>query len=183
MKKILTIFAFIALLSANTFVAEASVIQTDQPTLEINILSSKTLSGIAGDYVTVLGEIKNTGTTTISHITTYLSLVDTANRLPVDLEDWSAEKGQYVGSIDASSTLPLQWKIHFVKQGTYTLSIIANIEGQDKPITSAITYFNVAQKKNLDPGHVLPVALGEPIVILLIFGILHYRRERKIKRM
>jgi cyclic lactone autoinducer peptide len=176
MKKILTIFAFIALLSANTFVAEASVIQTDQPTLEINILSSKTLSGIAGDYVTVLGEIKNTGTT-------YLSLVDTANRLPVDLEDWSAEKGQYVGSIDASSTLPLQWKIHFVKQGTYTLSIIANIEGQDKPITSAITYFNVAQKKNLDPGHVLPVALGEPIVILLIFGILHYRRERKIKRM
>ena len=146
--------------------------------MEINIISSKTLSGTAGDYVTVKGEIKNASSQPIANITTYLSLVDAGAKLPVDLEDWSAEKGLFIGTIDPGQTLPLEWSIHFVKSGNYTLSIIADIEGQEKPITSVLTYFNVAPKKNLDPGHVLPVALGEPLAILIIFGYIGYRRKR-----
>ncbi len=149
--------------------------------LNIKILSAKTLDGTAGDYVTVRGEINNALPTQVSNITTYLSLVDTGTKLPVDLEDWSAEKGLFIGAIDSGQTLPLEWKIHFVKAGTYTLSIIANIEGQEKPVTSVLTYFNVNQKKNLDPGHVLPVALGEPLILLLAFGFLSYHRNRKTK--
>jgi hypothetical protein len=117
----------------------------------------------------------------LSNITTYLSLVDTGTKLPVDLEDWSAEKGLFIGTIDPGQTLPLEWKIHFVKSGTYTLSIIANIEGLERPVTSVLTYFNVKQKKNLDPGHVLPVALGEPLLLLLAFGFLNYHRNKKTK--
>src|SRR5438105_9179090 len=83
--------------------------------LVLEILSSRTLSGTAGDYVTVVGDIKNISQQPITDVTTYLSLVDTGNKLPVDLEDWSAEKGLYIGAIDAGQTLPLNWKIHFVK--------------------------------------------------------------------
>jgi hypothetical protein len=150
--------------------------------LSIKILSAKTLSGTAGDYATVKGEISNASSTPLSNITTYLSLVDTGTKLPVDLEDWSAEKGLFIGTIESGQTLPLEWKIHFVKSGTYTLSIIANIEGQEKPVTSVLTYFNVAQKINLDPGHVLPVALGEPVLILMAFGFLGYYRNKKTQR-
>ncbi len=149
--------------------------------LNIKIISAKTLDGTAGDYVTVKGEINNASLTQLSNITTYLSLVDTGTKLPVDLEDWSAEKGLFIGAIDSGQALPLEWKIHFVKAGTYTLSIIANIEGQEKPVTSVLTYFNVKQKKNLDPGHVLPVALGEPLVLLFAFGFLSYYRSKKTK--
>jgi hypothetical protein len=149
--------------------------------LNIKIISSKTLDGTAGDYVTVKGEIDNALSMQLSNITTYLSLVDTGTKLPVDLEDWSAEKGLFIGTIDPGQTLPLEWKIHFVKSGTYTLSIIANIEGLERPVTSVLTYFNVKQKKNLDPGHVLPVALGEPLLLLLAFGFLNYHRNKKTK--
>lgn len=153
----------------------------DNSGLTIKILSSRTLNGTAGDYVTVKGEINNASTVKLSNITTYLSMVDTDTKLPVDLEDWSAEKGLFIGTIDAGQTLPLEWRIHFVKSGTYTLSIIANVEGREKPVTSVLTYFDVKQKKNLDPGHVLPVALGEPLVLLLVFGFLSYCRNRAIK--
>ena len=145
----------------------------------LDVSSSKTLSGTAGDFVSVNGTIANTGPTALSNVTAYLSLVDTAAHMPVDLEDWSVEKGLYIGTIDAGAVLPLDWKIHFVKSGDYALSILAIVKGQDKPIGSALTYFHVAQKKNLNPGAVLPVALGEPILIVMFFLLLKYRRDKK----
>lgn len=180
MKKILLTIALCLGLASSAVTAFAATGANDQM-LDIKILSSKTLNGTAGDYVTVKGEINNASTTQLSNITTYLSLVDTGRKLPVDLEDWSAEKGLFIGMVDVGQTLPLEWKIHFVKSGTYTLSIIANIEGQERPVTSVLTYFNVKQKKNLDPGHVLPVALGEPLILLLAFGFLSYYRNKKTK--
>src|SRR6267378_1137161 len=52
--------------------------------LVLEILSSRTLSGTAGDYVTVVGDIKNTGQQPITDVTTYLSLVYTSARsMPV----------------------------------------------------------------------------------------------------
>lgn len=180
MKKIFLTILLVSSLASFAVTAFAMTGAAD-PLLNIKILSSKTLNGTAGDYVTVKGEINNASSTQLSNITTYLSLVDTGTKLPVDLEDWSAEKGLFIGTIDSEQTLPLEWKIHFVKSGTYTLSIIANIEGQERPITSVLTYFNVEQKKNLDPGHVLPVALGEPLVLLLAFGFLSYYRNKQTK--
>lgn len=143
----------------------------------IQILSANTLSGVAGDYVTVQGRITNTGVSAVNDITTYLSLVDTATKLPVDLEDWSAEKGLYIGSIDAGQTLPLSWKIHFVKAGTYSIIIVAEVGKNEVPQVSTITHFNVAPKKNLNPGQVLPVALGTPIILLFVLFTISYRRK------
>jgi hypothetical protein len=143
----------------------------------MKILSADTLSGVAGDYVTVQGQITNTGTSPLSDVTTYLSLVDNQNKLPVDLEDWSAEKGLFIGTIDAGATLPLNWKIHFVKAGNYSLIIVAEAASSQVPQVSTVTHFNVAPKKNLNPGQVLPVALGTPIVILCLMFFISYRRR------
>ncbi len=149
----------------------------DSLPIELTILSSRAMSGTAGDYVTVLGRIRNTGRKSIVNITTYLSLVDTENKLPVDLEDWSAEKGLFIGSIEPGQTFPLQWKIHFVKAGTYSLIIVAVAPENETPAVSTITHFTVAPKRNLNPGNVLPVVLGTPIAIALILSFLIYRRQ------
>jgi hypothetical protein len=145
--------------------------------LVLEISSSKTLSGIAGDYVTVIGDIRNISQQPITDVTTYLSLVDTGNKLPVDLEDWSAEKGLYIGTIDAGQTLPLNWKIHFVKAGEYSLIIVATTGGREVPQVSSITHFQVNPKRNLNPGKVLPVALGTPIVLIFLLFLLNYKRH------
>lgn len=147
------------------------------PPLAINITSSKTLGGTAGDYVTVEGTIKDIEDKPLNSIVTYLSLVDNGTKLPVDLEDWSAEKGLYIGTIDSGQTLPLSWKIHFVKAGTYSLIIISEAAGYDFPQASSIVQFIVIPKINLNPGEVLPVALGIPIALICILFLLAHRRR------
>ncbi len=173
MKKI-TIFLLstaIFLLAVNVFAKSVS------PALVLDISSSKTLSGTAGDFVTVEGTITNSSSQPLNNITTYLSLADNDSKLPVDLEDWSAEKGLYIGTIDAGQKLPLNWKIHFVKAGTYSLIIVAEVAGNELPQVSSITQFQVSLKRNLNPGQVLPVALGMPIVLTFILFILSYKRR------
>ena len=175
MKKIYFISILILL---STFVAFHVYAQTTPASLlQLNILSSTELNGIAGDYVTVQAEVKNTSKETQNNIITYLSLSDNDTKLPVDLEDWSAEKGQFVGSIDSNQSFPLNWKLHFVKAGSYSLAVIAMIEGNPNPEISTITHFSVQAKKNLNPAHVLPVALGTPIVVIILLFVIASRRK------
>jgi hypothetical protein len=146
--------------------------------LKLEILSSNTLNGTAGDYVTIEAQITNIGNEPLADITTYISLVDNENKLPVDLEDWSAEKGLFIGSIEAGQTLPLSWKIHFVKAGDYSLIVVADAPISDMPRVSRITHFQVAAKQNLNPGKVLPVALGMPIFLMFIMAAINYWRQK-----
>ena len=53
--------------------------------------------------------------------------------------------------------------------------------GQEKPIVSSLTQFKVSPKINLNPGQVLPVALGMPILLLALMLFIQYRRSVKIK--
>ena len=159
-------------------VVNADEQKTSDP-LSIQMRSSNALSGVSGDFVTVEAEITNNSPHAIKDVTTYLSLVDTENKLPVDLEDWSAEKGLFIGWIEAGQVMPLLWKVHFVKAGTYMLTIIAIEVNNPKPITSMMTEFIVAPKINLNPGQVLPVALATPLVVLIMMAVLQYVRRRK----
>ena len=151
----------------------------DSSGLSLTILSSQTLSGVAGDFVTVNGTITNTGSSPISGVTTYLSLVDADLHVPVDLEDWSAEKGLYIGTIDTAQSLPLNWKIHFVKAGHYSLVLVATQTDRNVPQVSTVTHFIVNPKRTLNPGHVLPVALGVPVLLAFLLTLNSYWRQRR----
>ncbi len=178
MKKIVIITILVSLVSLLAYKTQAD---TNLP-LVLDILSSKDLNGIAGDFVTVQAQITNISKQPITDITTYLSLVDNENKLPVDLEDWSAEKGLFIGTIEPNQVFPLNWKIHFVKAGVYSLVIVATSPASEMPQVSRITHFKVSPKHNLNPAKVLPVALGVPIILLFIMGAINYRRQREEDR-
>ncbi len=55
--------------------------------------------------------------------------------------------------------------------------MIAEAAGHDVPQVSSITQFNVSPKRNLNPGQVLPVALGTPIVLIFVLFLITYRRR------
>ncbi len=179
-KRILIIIFFLATSFELMNPVSAETFPLSRPSLDMQLISRRTLSGTAGDYVTVKASIKNISTAAIDNVTTYLSLVDEETKLPVDLEDWSAEKGLFIGTIGNGQTLPLGWKIHFVKAGKYSLIIVAETAGENYPQTSGIVHFTVAPKKNLNPGQVLPVALITPVVILCIMALATYRRNAKL---
>ena len=170
----------ILLLAVIIFVYPKIYARAAEPVV-LTVESQDTINGIAGDYVTVQGNIFNTTSQPIQSITTYLSLVDNNTKMPVDLEDWSAEKGLFIGSIETNQNLPLNWKIHFVKAGDYSLIIVAEIMGRNVPTVSTVTQFHVQSKRNLNPGQVLPVALGMPILVLILISFLYYYRQRQLQ--
>lgn len=160
-----------------TFVS--SLHAENKPPLVLNIKSSQNLNGIAGDYVTVKSEITNSGVQPVANVITYLSLVDNENKLPVDLEDWSAEKGVYIPTIKAGKTIPLNFKIHFVKAGDYSLIVIASAQKTETPVVSRMIHFHVSPKINLNPGKILPVAIGMPLLLMLILVTINFMRKRQ----
>ena len=156
-----------------------------QDKMEITVLSDQNIHGIAGQTIKIEGSIasldhffsnKNNG----SGIA-YISIVDVKDRVPVDLEDWSAEKGLYISSIKPGHPLPLEWNVRLVKSGMYSISVLFNRDDDhfSNPITSQRITLEVSPKQNLNPNNVLPVAFGVPICLIIAFGVMNFLRGRK----
>ena len=65
-------------------------------------------------------------------------------------------------------------------------SILFSREGRggvadsSSPAVSSRTILTVDPKINLNPNNVLPIAFGMPLLLVMILGVLHYWRGRKI---
>ena len=155
--------------------------------VRINISNpSQVIHEMVGKYITINASLnylksnKSPGNSTIDGIA-YISIVDVKDRIPVDLEDWSVEKGLYIPSISPGQSLPLEWNIRLVKAGSYTISVLfnENINPFSSPIVSSRISLEVSPKLNLNPGNVLPVAFGVPAFLIGVLGTLNYLRGRK----
>lgn len=157
-----------------------------QNNVKIDILSSNTLHGTAGQFVKIDGKITNLNPSSSSNKNNgsgiaYISIVDIKDRVPVDLEDWSVEKGLYIPFLESGHSLPLEWSVRLVKAGSYNVDILFNSNGDPHapPITSSRVIMEVEPKLNLNPGNILPVAFGVPLGLMGFFGTINFIRGRK----
>ena len=157
-----------------------------QAKMKIDVLSDMSLNGTAGQYVKIEGKITNLNPSSRSSNNNgsgiaYISIVDVKDRVPVDLEDWSVEKGLYIPFLESGHSLPLEWSVRLVKAGSYNVAILfnSNAESHAPPVASSRIIMDVAPKLNLNPGNILPVAFGVPAGLMGIFGTLNYFRGRK----
>jgi hypothetical protein len=161
---------------------EASQSSSLLNSIKIDVTSVPYVHGVAGQFIKIKGTITNNSpnNASIGGIA-YISIVDIKDKIPVDLEDWSAEKGLYIPAINAGESLPLEWNLRLVKAGSYTVDILFNIEGNliSPPIASSKISLEVAPKVNLNPGNVLPIAFGVPAVLIAIMGTISYARGKK----
>jgi hypothetical protein len=167
-------------------------LESDSPDLsshnnvDLHILSAHSLRGIVGKFIKIKGTIVGLNTSADSINTNrsgiaYISILDIKDRVPVDLEDWSVEKGLYIPFIENGQSLPLEWDVRLVKAGSYTISILfsSNDIIFAPPVVSSRITMEVVPKHNLNPSNVLPIAFGVPTSLMGFFGILNYIRGRK----
>ena len=142
--------------------------------------AKKDISGTAGQYVKLPAKITNTSGKPVKDAVAYVSLVDVSKgqQAPVDLEDWSAHRAVTIGSLGAGQSKAASWSLRLVKGGNYV--VYANAIDQDSTRASVgqeVPLF-VATKQNLNPGGVLPVALGVPVLAgAALFGPVLVRRK------
>ena len=141
---------------------------------------TKRLSGTAGHYVRLPARITNASATPVRGVVAYASLVEISfgQQATVDLEDWSAHRAVTIGSLAPGQSKDAGWNLRLIKGGSYVIYANA-IErrsswaavGQEVPLT-------VRARKNLNPGGVLPVALGVPVLAgAALFGPVFARRR------
>ncbi|MFL6521933.1 MAG: hypothetical protein ACJ71B_00460 [Nitrososphaera sp.] len=178
--------SFLMLISAQAEVSSLSSIYQSQQNsndIRIEVTSPSNIQDIAGQVIKIEGNITNFARGNSNNFggIAYISIVDLVDKVPVDLEDWSAEKGLYIPSIAEGQSLPLEWNVRLVKAGSYTVSILYNRESDpySPPIASSKVFLNVQPKFNLNPGNILPVAFGVPSALLAILGSINYYRGRK----
>jgi ABC-2 type transport system permease protein len=103
----------------------------------------------------------------------------------VDPEDWSPERTQYVDSLGPGQSATLAWIINTILDGDYMVYMVlmpepAGREATSLPVASPAIHLTVTPFTRLNPGGVLPYAIGGPLLLGLGIFYLYRRRLRAI---
>jgi hypothetical protein len=142
--------------------------------------ATKKISGTAGQYVKLPARITNHTNRTVRDAVSYVSLVDVTKgqQAPVDLEDWSAHRAITISSLSPGQSKNVSWSLRLVKGGNYTVYANAIVRGSTRASVGQEVLLFVKTKQNLNPGGVLPVALGIPVLAgAALFGPVFIRRR------
>jgi hypothetical protein len=103
----------------------------------------------------------------------------------VDPEDWSPQRTQYISSLQPAETTTLPWIINTILDGDYMVYMVlipapTSQESTSLPVASSGIHLTVTPFTRLNPGGVLPFAIGVPILVLIGIIILYRQRNRQI---
>jgi ABC-2 type transport system permease protein len=103
----------------------------------------------------------------------------------VDPEDWSPQRTQYIEVISPGDSVTLNWRVNCILDGDYMvyMVVVPEPQGQNatsQPIASSGIHLTVTPFTKLNPGGVLPIAIGAPILILVIIYFVNRRRHKQI---
>jgi hypothetical protein len=103
---------------------------------------------------------------------------------PVDPEDWSPQRTQYLESLEPGKSATHSWRINAILDGNFMVYMVAipapgTAEATTQPVASSGIHLTVTPYTKLNPGGVLPYAIGGPLLVgLAIFFVYRYRRRR-----
>jgi ABC-2 type transport system permease protein len=103
----------------------------------------------------------------------------------VDPEDWSPQRTQYIDTLGAGESATQKWIINTILEGDFMVYMVLipepeSAEATSHPVTSGGIHLTVDPFTRLNPGGVLPFAIGGPILLLAITYFVYRRRRQQI---
>jgi ABC-2 type transport system permease protein len=103
----------------------------------------------------------------------------------VDPEDWSPQRTQYIDSLGPGESANQSWIINTILEGDFMVYMVlipepGSAEATSHPVASPGIHLTVDPFTRLNPGGVLPFAIGGPIVLLAITYFVYRRRRQQI---
>jgi ABC-2 type transport system permease protein len=103
----------------------------------------------------------------------------------VDPEDWSPQRTQYLESLAPGESISLHWIINTILDGNYMVYMVLiprpDVENAtSQPIATSGIHLTVTPFTRLNPGGVLPYAIGVPLLVLIGTIVLYRVRRRNI---
>lgn len=135
-----------------------------------------------GDTPAFHGTVKNTGTSPRDGLVVYLTIInlDPGNEAPIGLEDWSANPSVRIDHLAPGQSDSQNWTMRLVQAGSYAATITVIDHSSGHPVSTDMVPFTVASKPTLQSARILPVAIGEPIILIaLVAGLTMWRSRGK----
>jgi hypothetical protein len=148
----------------------------------VELTTSRTkVSNRLGDSFHFTTTIRNVGKATLPELVAHLNVVALTKGVYVDPEDWSSERTHYLAPLRPGQSTRVQWKVESVNGGDIGLYVVVLPDRNPASATLAVSPaldLHVTERKTLNSGGVLPLALGIPAFLgLLMLGV-RVRRRR-----
>ena len=140
-----------------------------------------------GDEIEFATVVTNTGEETSPELMVAMNIINMGAGDPVDPEDWSPERTQEIGTLGPGESAEQSWTVEAILDGDYMvyMTAIAVPESQDttsQPVSSAGIHMTVIPYQSTNPGGVLPIAIGMPLLLIVLTILLrrYWRRDRTV---
>jgi ABC-2 type transport system permease protein len=102
----------------------------------------------------------------------------------VDPEDWSPQRTQYVEPLTTGQATTLAWRVNAILDGDFMVYIVAipapaGPAETSLPVASSGIHLTVTPYTKLNPGGVLPYAIGGPALVAVGIFVLYRIRRRQ----
>jgi hypothetical protein len=124
--------------------------------------------------------ISNEGMTLASGLVAHLNIVDLTGHTYIDPEDWSSNRTRYLRPIGAGGSTTLSWQLNAVTAGAAGIyvAVLPKSGAPVRPMTGPTLRVRIEERRSLNSGGVVPLAVGIPCVLgLLALGV-RFRRAR-----
>ena len=124
--------------------------------------------------------VANRGAGPTGTLVAHLNILSLKPGVYVDPEDWSSNRSHYLDPIPPGGSRTVRWRIKAVNGGSLAAYVtVVPQSGAATPATSHALRLDVASRKTLNSGGILPIALGIPTgIALLAFVVRGLRRRR-----
>jgi hypothetical protein len=141
------------------------------------------VSNKLGDSFSFDSRITNAGQAPLTGLVAHLNIVALTKGVYVDPEDWSSQRTRYLPDLRPGQSTDAGWKVQSVNGGRFAVYVVVLPESAagsaaDRPTVGPALDVRVAERKTINSGGVLPLALGVPALLGLMTLGLRIRRDR-----
>ena len=144
----------------------------------------KTITTNLGHTFVFHSTITNGSEGSLHGLIAHLNVLSLDGRFYVDPEDWSSHRTRYLAPIPAGHSVRISWSLAAVNEGHLGVyvAVLPRSGAAVPPVTAPIVSVSIADRRTLDSGGILPLALGLPALLgVLTLGVrLRRRRGRRI---
>jgi hypothetical protein len=141
-------------------------------------LDRTSMSTRIGEKFYFSSTLRNLEPQPVPDVVAHLNIVSLDPTVYVDPEDWSSHRTRYLGTFAAGESRRIEWTVQAVNSGHFVVYVAAvDRNGAGTVMASNPLRTTVAEKRRLNSGGVVPLALGIPAV--LAFGLAGVRRRRR----
>lgn len=133
-----------------------------------------------GQHFTFTTTIRNDTAQTEDDLVAHLNVLSSDPGTYVDPEDWSAHRTRYLSPLAPQEVREVTWTVTAVNSGSITIYVaVLPRHGAGQVAVSSPLRVEIAKRRTLNSGGVLPLALGIPALLGLTALGVRARRPRR----